>query len=127
MTREQEDIAAVLLQNELALLDPAVRRDRARLRKLLADDFEEFGQSGRKWTLDAIIELLATESFQPPALEDFRCRELASGVALVTYSTLRMNPETGNRTVTRRSSVWTRISGDWRMRFHQGTPAGSAV
>jgi hypothetical protein len=115
------------LQNELALLDPAVRRDRARLRKLLADDFEEFGQSGRKWTLDGIVELLATESFQPPALEDFRCRELAAGVALVTYSTLRMNPETGSRTVTRRSSVWTRISGDWRMRFHQGTPAGGAV
>jgi hypothetical protein len=125
MIREHTDVAATLLQNELALLDPVVRHDRLRLRRLLSEDFEEFGQSGRKWTLEETLDALAGESFQPPALEDFRCREFGSSVALVTYSTVRMNTETGKHAVTLRSSLWTKIAGEWRLRFHQGTPAAS--
>jgi len=125
MTRENTDVAAILLRSELSLLDPETRRDPARVLKLLADDFEEFGQSGRRWTLDEILNLLSTESFQPPALENFRCRELSHGVALVTYSTVRMNPDTGRHSATLRSSLWTKVAGEWRCRFHQGTPAAN--
>lgn len=112
-----------LLRNERALLDPTVRRDRGRVLALLADDFEEFGASGRRWTRDEIVEGLAREAFVPPAAEDFRCRLIAPGVALVTYRTLRTDPHSGSVAAANRSSLWTEAAGLWRLRFHQGTPA----
>lgn len=110
---------------EESLLDPSIRRDRTRLRNLLAEDFLEFGASGRIWTRNTIIELLAIETaFTAPAIEDFRCEQLADDVALVTYRTVRPEGSTGERIASLRSSIWTRQSGEWRMRFHQGTRTG---
>jgi hypothetical protein len=75
------------------------------------------------WTLEQIAELLTTETYQPPVMEDFNCRPIAEGVALVTYRSVRIDPRTGQRVATLRSSLWTLESGEWRMRFHQGTRA----
>jgi len=107
---------------EQMLLDPAVRRDRGRVDALLAKDFEEIGASGRSWTREQILDLLATETYEAPAAEDFRCTMLADTVGLVTYRSWRRHPQTGAKTVVLRSSLWIRDSEVWRMRFHQGTP-----
>jgi hypothetical protein len=110
---------------EQSLLDSAVRRDGERLRELLAEDFLEFGSSGRVWTRKSIIDLLAMESnFFPPDIEEFDCTFLSDKVALVTYRTVRNDARTGERLCSLRSSVWTRQDGEWRMRFHQGTRTG---
>lgn len=114
-------VAAELLRAEMLLLDPAVRRDRARVSALLADDFFEFGASGRAWQRDEILELLATEQYAPPVLEDFACHRIADDVVLVTYRTVRVNSESGSRESALRSSVWTRRASKWTIRFHQGT------
>ncbi|HWG20255.1 MAG TPA: nuclear transport factor 2 family protein [Terracidiphilus sp.] len=120
--RGAEKAAAQLRKLEQSLLDLAVRRDADRLRQLLAEDFLEFGSSGRVWTRKSIIELLATETnFFPPAIEEFQCSLLSDKVALVTYRTVRTDAKTGERLASLRSSIWTRESGEWRMRFHQGT------
>jgi hypothetical protein len=119
--KTREEICAHLRAREEALLDPAVRRDRARVEELLAEDFLEFGSSGRAWLREEILELLANETYQPPAMEDFRCDWLAQGVALVTYKTVRVQPESGLRAEVLRSSIWIEESGEWRVRFHQGT------
>lgn len=116
---------AQLRKLEESLLDAAVRRDGDRLRQLLADDFLEFGSSGRVWTRRSIIDLLATESnFFAPAIEEFQCTFLSEHVALVTYRTVRTDSKSGEHLVSLRSSVWTRNDGEWRMRFHQGTRTG---
>jgi hypothetical protein len=122
---DDEQTAALLTRNELALLESEVRRDRARVLALLAEDFIEYGASGTMWTRDAILELLANESFDPPDVEDMRCRFVARGVALVTYRTVRTDAKTGARSAALRSSLWTLESASWRLRFHQGTPAHS--
>jgi hypothetical protein len=114
-------VAAELLRAEMLLLDPAVRRDRARVSALLANDFFEFGASGRIWTRDQILDLLATEEYSPPVVEDFACHRIADNVVLVTYRTVRMNKETGQREAALRSSLSIRRSGTWKIRFHQGT------
>jgi hypothetical protein len=119
--KAREEICALLRAREEALLDPAVRRDRARVEALLAEDFLEFGSSGRTWSREEILELLANETCQPPAIEDFRCDWIGEDVALVTYKTVRVGPESGLRTVVLRSSIWIKGSGEWRVRFHQGT------
>jgi hypothetical protein len=120
-TAEDEATARELERLELLLMDPAVRRDRDRVATLLAEDFLEFGSSGRVWTREMLLEQLQTETFSPPAVECFACKMLGEDVALVTYSTVRWNEATGERTITLRSSIWTRALGDWKMRFHQGT------
>jgi hypothetical protein len=106
---------------ELQLLDPEVRRNRARVAALLAEDFEEFGSSGRVWSRAAILELLAAEEYTAPTVENFRCSLLAKDVALVTYRTVCTNTQTGIQSAVLRSSAWVLMSKEWRMRFHQGT------
>lgn len=115
--------AAELLLCELSLLAPSVRRDRKRVSALLSKDFFEVGASGRVWTRDEILELLATETFQAPVMENFVCRKIEAGVMLVTYRTMRIHPETGERLLSLRSSIWCRQARGWLLRFHQGTSA----
>jgi hypothetical protein len=115
-----------LLRKEKLLLDPAIRRGRSEVAALLADGFFEFGSSGRIWTRDGILDLLATENYDPPTMEAFACRLIEDSVALVTYRTVRLSPDTGQSRVVLRSSIWIRQSGHWRVQFHQGTPASQA-
>lgn len=123
MKEVDDAVAAALLRKEKLLLDPAFRRDRTRVAALLAEDFFEFGSSGRVWNRDVILNALATEDYVPPTMEDFAGRSIADDVVLVTYRTIRINPETRQRDVELRSSLWTLRSGRWVICFHQGTPA----
>ena len=116
-----EAVCAHLRTCEEALLNAAVRRDHARVAALLAKDFLEFGSSGRVWPREEILELLANETYQPATMEDFRCAWIAEGVALVTYLTVRIDPESGQTFAALRSSLWIKESGEWKIRFHQGT------
>ncbi len=116
-----EDIADQLRRSEETLLDPAVRTNRTRVAELLADDFVEFGSSGRIWTRDEIRDLLAGETPAPIDMMDFECALLADDVALVTYRASRTDARTGTQLSSLRSSIWTKKSAGWRLRFHQGT------
>jgi hypothetical protein len=106
---------------EEALLNPALRRNRAAVENLLTQDFVEFGSSGRVWTRDQITELLANQPLFPVRIDDFNCVLLTETVALVTYRAVRCDTATGTGISSLRSSIWMRISGEWRCRFHQGT------
>jgi hypothetical protein len=113
--------AKILEDLERALLDPATRGNGQRVADLLAEDFVEFGSSGRIWTREATIAALSAETpnqFSMPAVDDLAVRPLSDGVALVTYATSR---DGGKRTL--RSSIWRLEHGAWRMAFHQGTVA----
>jgi hypothetical protein len=116
-----ESIGKELREREEALLDPDVRRNRAQVESLLAEDFLEFGSSGRVWTRDQIFNLLATEAYSRFIIEDFNCTLLSEDVALLTYCAVGMDAQSGDRTASLRSSIWTSKSGTWRLRFHQGT------
>ena len=107
---------------EMALMDPDVRRDRGQVAALLDEQFLEFGASGRMWTRESTLELLASETYASPAIHDFSCHSLGSDLVLVTYRTVRSDGR--RRAITLRSSIWTKRSGAWKLRFHQGTRAG---
>jgi hypothetical protein len=118
---EERELAALLLRLELMLMEPAFRRDSAAVSALLAEGFLEFGSSGRVWSREAILRLLATEEQQPvPRVEDFTLRMLASDVALVTYRTVRPQQ------ATLRSSIWRQGANGWQVFFHQGTKMPAA-
>jgi hypothetical protein len=122
-SKTSKEIATLLWSLERMLLDPAVRSDPARVSALLADDFVEFGASGRVWSRDEILVELAAEgaAWTPPAVENFALRLISENAALVTYRTMRPDAAPGSSTVSLRSSLWIKESGSWKISFHQGT------
>jgi hypothetical protein len=109
---------------ELRLLDPAVRGNADTLDVLLADDFEEIGASGRRYTKAEVIAALAAE---PAALEidatDLEISELGEDLALAQFRTTSRADASAAPREALRTSIWRREGGGWRIRFHQGTPA----
>jgi hypothetical protein len=116
------DDAARLTALEESLWRPATRFDREHLARVFADDFDEFGRSGKHWSREASIaaDAAAFEAVLP--LPGLRIRALGPDVALLTYRSETTYPDDGVTLVANRSSVWQRIDGEWRLRFHQGTP-----
>ena len=106
------------LAGEWALLDAAVRSDTSGLEQLLHPNFAERGQSGQWWTREATLDALTSEAgaYEPPEVRDVHADEVADGVVLVVYVTVR-----GDRSVGR-SSLWMEHQGRMRIRWHQGTP-----
>ncbi len=104
-----------LLQGETALLQPEVRRSREALEELLAQDFREFGSSGRAYTRKEEIEGLLAETSREIRIVDFAVVELAPGVAMATYCSVH------EASSALRSSLWVQRDGRWQMLFHQGT------
>jgi len=117
--------AEVFRRLEQKLHRPEVRRSPDAVRALLADEFIEFGSSGRTYDKTSIIKALAEESTAEAALvpevHDFAAREISSDLVLVTYRSSRHLPEGPAARTTLRSSIWKRIDGRWQMLFHQGT------
>jgi hypothetical protein len=89
---QPDGLAAYLQALEESLLDPVVRRDRAKVGLLLADDFLEFGSSGRVWSRAETFDLLASKDYTPPETEGFVCNRIATGVALITDKSWRTDP-----------------------------------
>src|SRR5437867_2919736 len=70
---------------EEIMTKPDVRRRARELSRLLADDFREFGSSGRTFDKRQIIEALKNQSPVQLWLDEFQVICLAPNVALVTY------------------------------------------
>jgi hypothetical protein len=109
---------------EEGLLQPLVRKNPQEVSALLADDFLEFGSSGRVFDKAAIIAELATEVSRPGTrMADFEMEMLSPVIALVRYRTILRDAAGVKQAL--RSSIWIHRDGRWQMKFHQGTPAPS--
>lgn len=116
-----ESVIASAWQAEEALLTMSVRSDTARLTELLAPDFYEIGQSGRRWSRDEIITSLVadTEPERDAALSEREATLVDADTVLLSYR-LQFGAQTS-----RRSALW-RWDGDAiRCLFHQGTPSAN--
>lgn len=112
---------------EEALLQAVARQDSARVEELLHDAFEEIGRSGQRYGRAAVLrESAAADLLDSTIAQDFRVALLAEGIALLTYVTAHINATGHFSNHTRRSSFWLRVGDEWRLRFHQGTPAHEA-
>lgn len=105
-----------IVELELSLLTAPVRRSRTQLEALLDPEFREVGASGRTWTREEIIaDLVDGEGGGPIEAVEVEAHDVAPDVVLVTFLT-----DSGGRAA-RRSSLWRRVGGRWRMLHHQGT------
>ena len=124
MTEKAVHVDPELLRRlEERLLNPAIRKSGADVSNLLADEFIEFGSSGRVFGKQEIVDALRSEPPVQRSLTDFGARSLAPNVVLVTYRVSRRDLDGQTVTGSLRSSIWKRIDGRWQMVFHQGTPS----
>ena len=101
---------------ERSLLQPEVRRSEAVV-DLLAEDFLEFGSSGRVYTKAQVLEALRAETPVDFTVSDLKVQLLESDVGVVTYRALRHSHPPVH---TLRSSIWERREGRWQMTHHLG-------
>jgi hypothetical protein len=101
-------------------LSPECRADAARLGRLLAPDFHEFGASGAEYGYEGTAEMVAAAGMasgdEPITVENMRGWLLADGLVMLKY-TSEHHGRRANRT-----SLWRRTEGGhWQMFHHQGT------
>ena len=102
-------------------LRPECRADAARLERLLAPDFHEFGTSGGEIGYEGTAARVAEATDpngEPILVEGMRGWLLANGLVMLKY----VSENNGRRS--NRTSLWRRVEpGHWQMFHHQGTPA----
>jgi hypothetical protein len=111
-----------LCELEERLLQSGVRESAGGVGALLAEDFVEFGVSGRVFDKRQTIANLQTEPPVRRSLTDFKATQLAAGVFLTTYLAIRYGVSGEQPSYSLRSSIWRLIDGRFQMQFHQGTP-----
>ena len=111
-----------LYQLEKRLLQPEVRKSTDDLANILAEDFIEFGSSGRIFDKQQVIEGLLHSPTLRMTLKDFQAKILAPDVVLTTSRVVKHNEPRAEMKYSLRSSIWKFIDGSWQMVFHQGTP-----
>ena len=114
-----------MLELEQSCLNPEVRASPDRLSSLIADEFVEFGSSGRVWDKAAVVDEVPAQSGLVLTLSDFVAVRLAPDLV---HTTFRVSiSEAGSIRHSLRSSLWTSRSGRWQMLFHQGTPCDAPL
>lgn len=87
----------------------------------LCDEFWEVGASGNVYTKQDVIETLL-DRYNNPDYQDiweakgFELTKIAPDNYLTSYILIQDKTR-----VTRRSTLWRRINGDWKILYHQGT------
>lgn len=87
----------------------------------MCDEFWEVGASGNVYTKQDVIETLLERYNNPDyqdiwEAKDFELTKIAPDNYLLTYILIQDKTR-----VTRRSTLWRRINGDWKILYHQGT------
>lgn len=122
--KSDDELKKHLEHLEVKLLQPATRSSLEELDMLLADDFMEFGQSGRViYKRDCMVP--GGIGGPQMTLHSFELRSLAIDTALVTYRVVK-HLESG-QSHSLRSSIWKYRDGRWQMYFHQGTSTSEPV
>jgi hypothetical protein len=112
-----ESVEKLLEDLERQLLVPRARKSEL-VFELLAEEFVEFGSSGRQFTKAQIVAALQAEAPVQITASEFNVQLLSSQVALVTYRAQRhCDPPVHSL----RSSIWLQREAQWQMVFHQGT------
>lgn len=104
---------------ELTLLEAGVLQSE-RVAELLAEDFVEFGSSGRVFNKEQILASMRAASPATVTASQVSIKLLSANIALVTYRAYRQTEPSFH---TLRSSIWEQTGDRWQMIFHQGTLA----
>jgi hypothetical protein len=114
------DVLAELIEREPIFHRSEFGTAREDFEGMTVADFWEVGASGRRYSREFVLDELERRFATPHddvwQASDFRCRRLAEGLYLLTYTLL----QDGVR-LTRRTTIWQRAEEGWKIVFHQGT------
>jgi hypothetical protein len=117
---ELQGILAELTRREPIFHRPEFGTSRADFENMTEDDFWETGASGRRYSRQFVLDELEKRFSVPHAdvweTSDFQCRRLGEDTYLLTYTLLQDHVR-----LTRRSTIWRRTPGGWKIVYHQGT------
>jgi len=116
----REEDKNILERLEHDLWRESTRFDSAYMDKIMAEDFFEFGRSGRIHSRESCISQESVQINAVIPLQNLTIRMITEDVAQVTYNS-SANYD-GVEEKGRRSSIWSKTNGQWELRFHQGTP-----
>ena len=109
------DIYEQLVKLEKSHLMIENRQSTEFLTELLAEDFTEIGSSGSLVTREeCLVDGVVLVEME---LYDFQIRKISEDVWLTTYLVV----DRTRKRNTRRSTIWRKEEGVFRMTFHQGT------
>ena len=113
------DVLEELRRREPIFHRPEFGTTRADFDNMMDATFCEVGASGRRYSREYVLDELVKRHANPIEdawkARDFQCVEIAPDNYLLTYTLIQ-----GAR-VTRRSTIWRRTSGEWKILYHQGT------
>lgn len=109
------DLIDTLLPLEKKLLAVGADCDRACIESLLAEDFREFGATGKVWDRAGMVRELVRIPARRHRISEVRCTPLTEDQVMLHYRTVVNGRES------LRSSLWVHRDGRWQMQFHQGT------
>lgn len=125
-TRVPAELYNEIVLAEARLAYAAGERDAAAVDAWLAEEFREFGQSGRVYHREQVLSAIRARHPQGTGqFEVLRMDLVAEDVVLLTYLSNgeRSDASSAGR-VALRSSLWCRRHGAWQLVFHQGTSCG---
>ena len=102
-----------LLEEQLWRGGPVVRN------QILSDEYREFCRFGDIYDRDHIINASSHDVVVTFPFDNFSAESLTDDVVLVTYENTVTTAEVVQRA--RRSSIWVRSDGYWKLRFQQAT------
>jgi hypothetical protein len=116
---ELSEILGELSRREPIFHRPEFGTARADFERMTTSDFWEVGASGRRYSRAHVLDELERRHAVPQSdvweTLDFRCRKLAPDLYL-TYTLIQDKTRR-----TRRSTIWQRTTGGWKIVYHQGT------
>lgn len=122
--RDLNTVLAELKSREPIFHRPEHGTTRKYFEKMTVDDFWEIGASGNRYERDFVIDTVVERYKDPDYIKndfwetsDFACRELAIDCYLLTYTLLQGK----EKRLTKRSTVWVYVDGQWKIVYHQGT------
>jgi hypothetical protein len=116
---EHREVMAELMAREPLFHREEFGMTRQDYEQMTEPDFWETGASGRRYSRNRIVESLEGRyenfTYETWYIEDFQCREISEDSYLVTYTLFEDDRQS------RRSTIWRRSRGDWKIFYHQGT------
>jgi ribonuclease HI len=111
-----ETLRNTILQYEKELFDKSFCENDQAIRARLDDDILEYGQTGKIYHRNEILEYLRNAGDRSIEILDFKLEKLCGSCCIAHY---RFETE-GKQAF--RTSIWVQIDNQWKLKFHQGTP-----